>query len=290
MTHVSLSEAVQRGIDHNLNKVNTSFTAKVLTYSRETQTADLMPLCQVQTMPVLTGVPVVFPRSKSSYVHFGLEEGDTVLVQICQRSLEEFKKNSGPSNNNKRRFHLSDGVAIAGVFGANAPLKLRSSDSSALEIGTENDYIALTKDGIEINGVKIIDTLETLVDILIKTEVSTAYGKTLLSSSIDQSLKTKVMDDLNKITGKPVKAKKDPFLEQKMAFVDEKQSKSKSTSLNTAKLAKDLLDSLSKGGGYPSDAIVKAIAKAHADFISNAVIQVQIVSGSSAGIYKCQII
>ena len=41
-------------------------------------------------LPVIQSVPVLFPRTKLSFIHFPIEVGDYVLLIFLERSIDKF--------------------------------------------------------------------------------------------------------------------------------------------------------------------------------------------------------
>lgn len=119
-----LDAAVQRG----LAGLRVSVPARVERYDPATQAVDVKPLVrdfyegedgstQSESLPVVTNVPVLFPGAGGFRVTFPVARGDVVLLVFADRSLDVWKSKGGEVDPaDPRRHHLSDAVAIPGLF------------------------------------------------------------------------------------------------------------------------------------------------------------------------------
>lgn len=114
---------------------------------------------------VITGVPVVFPASRTSSFTFPINVGDTVLCVFSQRGMDNFKSGTGSPATppDFRRFSNRDAVAIPGLFpfskAINNPARRNNSHSLfdaviAHNIGTGGECEIRLKE----NGDVIIDS------------------------------------------------------------------------------------------------------------------------------------
>lgn len=87
--------------------------------------------------PIISNVPVRFPAAGNFSLTFPIVAGDFVWLDFGDRSIDDWL-NSGADDvtpASKRRFHISDAVAHAGVRPFSKPLK--SADVSALVLGQD---------------------------------------------------------------------------------------------------------------------------------------------------------
>lgn len=110
----------------------TAIPATVLTYDPTTQTATCKPtvsgrwhIPETDTLipvplPTVANVPVIFGG-----ITWPLQPGDTVLLVICDRSLDEWKATGQPETVplDIRRFDLTDAVAIPGLRPSTNPIQ-----------------------------------------------------------------------------------------------------------------------------------------------------------------------
>lgn len=120
----TLTDAVRAAVLYQLNIVHTSFPGIIIDYDYTLQKATVQPALNksysdgvVSPMPILTNVPVIFPRSGGASLTFPVNTGDTVLVVCSERSLDNWLNSGGQvTPADPRKFDLSDGVAIPGLF------------------------------------------------------------------------------------------------------------------------------------------------------------------------------
>jgi len=114
----TLAETIRLSIDSVLVEVRTGFPGIVVSYDATKQVADIQPALKtsyydgsIVNLPILPDVPVMFPASKKFHIHWKLEAGDLVWVQISDRSLDNFKANGKVVDpEDSRKFDLSDAV------------------------------------------------------------------------------------------------------------------------------------------------------------------------------------
>jgi Phage protein Gp138 N-terminal domain len=120
----TLSDAVRAAVLYQLNIIHTSFPGIIVSYDFTTQKATIQPALNkkytdgvVRSMPILNNVPVIFPRSGGAALTFPISPGDTVLVICSERSLDNWLNTGGQVTPvDPRKFDLSDGIAIPGLF------------------------------------------------------------------------------------------------------------------------------------------------------------------------------
>ena len=116
--------------------------ATVVAYSFATGRVDVQPATQVyvegelQELPVLTGVPVLFPGGLLGSLVIPLSPGDGVWIAPGEVDMSAYLATGTPAlpPATKRRFSLADCVAIPGLRSLSAPLPVGSADASATVI------------------------------------------------------------------------------------------------------------------------------------------------------------
>ena len=156
---VDLPTAIRQSILYQLNNIHTCLPAEIVSYDYTKQRATVQPLLNKvwsdgtsTPMPEQQNVPVIFPRAGGASLTFPVIAGDTCLLVFIERSTDVWKTVGGQVNpDDPRKFDLSDGVAIMGLF----PF----SESSQAENNTD---VFLTYAGSKIvikqNGDVVIDT------------------------------------------------------------------------------------------------------------------------------------
>ena len=146
----TLDSVINSEILSNQLELNTFMPAEVVEYYPSTQTVDVKFSLKrtiadppsVIERPRLYGIPVMFPKSGTQFIHLPLEKGDSIGVIFSQRSLDDWKVKGSQTKVNSTRLHdISDGVAIAGLDIKSkakilpSPSKLSISSTSGMWIG-----------------------------------------------------------------------------------------------------------------------------------------------------------
>lgn len=186
---VTLADAIRAAVQYNLNNVHTALPAQIIDYDFEKQKASVQPLLNkawadgTETpMPVLNGVPIIFPRAGNASLTFPVVNGDTCLLLFSERSLDLWKTNGGqvtPDDN--RKFSLPDAIGIMGLFpfsenslaDNNEDVLLVYNDSK-FRIKANGDIVIQTNNKIAIGdtNTEILDIISKMLHIL-QTSVTT---------------------------------------------------------------------------------------------------------------------
>jgi hypothetical protein len=121
---VTLNDAAKAVVDYRLNNVHTALPGSIVSYDYTVQKASVQPLLNKvwadgtnTPYPVLENVPVLFPRAGGGGFTFPVVEGDTCLLLFIERSTDLWLTVGGQVNpDDPRKFDLSDGVALMGLF------------------------------------------------------------------------------------------------------------------------------------------------------------------------------
>lgn len=151
---ITLPELLNQAIDSRLADFNVCLPGVVESYDRTKQTAKIQPALKrkyldgrVVNLPIINNVPIVFPRSTSSFIHFDLKKGDYVTLIFSQRSLDAWKEAGGVvSPNDPRRFNLSDAYGIPGGFPKSRGFT-PSGAAGAIELSNKKNFVSLEEDG-----------------------------------------------------------------------------------------------------------------------------------------------
>ncbi|TQE99505.1 MAG: phage baseplate protein [Spiribacter salinus] len=117
-------EPLQRAVDTLSSQLRVALPAQVESYDPGTQRASVKPLINrnyadgaVAEMPVIAGVPVVWPRGSGASLTMPLNRGDGVLLVFSDRSMDEWLGSGGAATPSDRRKHdLSDAIAVPGLY------------------------------------------------------------------------------------------------------------------------------------------------------------------------------
>lgn len=149
----TLADAIVNTFWSLISSLHTCLPGRIEKYSREEQKANVKPLIKKQyldgsaaELPVISNVPVVFPRTQRAGITFPLEQGDGVLLVFAERALDRWLSSgvdSGPGDS--RKFDLSDAIAIPGLFSFKQE-NLAISDED-VEIHNSGQRITIKRNG-----------------------------------------------------------------------------------------------------------------------------------------------
>jgi hypothetical protein len=144
----TLADAIRRAVECAVADLHVAIPARVERVDLAKALVDVKPLVKdrysedgatkVQSVPVVTNVPLVFPGAGGMRITFPVTKGDTVLLVFSERSLDSWLVRGGEVDPlDDRRHSLSDAVAIPGLNDFAHPWKAISS--SAVTIGKDGE-------------------------------------------------------------------------------------------------------------------------------------------------------
>lgn len=120
-----LVEALTIWLSSKLEDVHTAIPGKIVKYDEDSETAEVLPLLSKITiknvevsLPVIPGVPVIFPSGKSFKLSWEVQKGDGVLLIFSEAALGAWVNSDGTkqiSPEGKHRFSETDAMAILGL-------------------------------------------------------------------------------------------------------------------------------------------------------------------------------
>lgn len=169
---VSLAEVIRRAIEARLAEVRVSMPGTIESFDTATQLASVRPDLKelrfdendaevVEPLPVISDVPVQFPRAGGFSLTVPVQKGDSCLLVFSDRSLDKWLDSGGQVDPvDARRHHLSDAVAIVGVSSKANPIPSFDNDHATLgKDGESSQFVALA------NLVKArLDTIQSTFD------------------------------------------------------------------------------------------------------------------------------
>lgn len=120
----TLAEVVRRAMDHRLSTVHVAMPAIVQSYDAATQTCAVKPAIlqqilngdgeeETQAYPVINNVPVAGLRFGSWFIVAPLAQGDSVMLQFAERSIDNWRALGGVQDPVDLRMHdLADAIAL----------------------------------------------------------------------------------------------------------------------------------------------------------------------------------
>jgi hypothetical protein len=124
----SLEDALTAAISASIAGVHVALPCAVESYDPATGKATLRPLIrhaytdeagetQQEDLPLITGVPVVFPGAGAVRITFPIVRGTKVLAIFCHKNLDAWLHSGGVVDDAADRSHaLSDALAIPGLY------------------------------------------------------------------------------------------------------------------------------------------------------------------------------
>lgn len=158
MSTPSFYQVIFDAIDSHIKKIHTAMPAIVKSYDEKLKKVSVQPCFMdkeidelsgqeiPKPLPVIQSVPVLFPRTKLSYIHFPIDIDDYVLLIFTERSIDKFTQIGGLVESNANYKHeLTDCVALAGFYPFSQPML--GVDKKALQIVNNLSEIKLAEDG-----------------------------------------------------------------------------------------------------------------------------------------------
>lgn len=124
----AISDVVRLAIAARLATLHVAFPARVEAYDASTNSVDVQPQLEMEIergdgsslrdpLPIVCGVPIAWPRSRTYGMSFPLEVGDFVLVVVADRNLGEWLRTGEAGDPRDVGSHVLDGaVAIPGLY------------------------------------------------------------------------------------------------------------------------------------------------------------------------------
>ncbi len=176
----SLEDVLGAAMSQALDGVHTAFPGRVESYDAATQKVSVKPLVrrayrdevgdrQLESLPVIPGVPVVFPGAGAYSITFPIAAGDTVLVVVASVSLDRWLVGRGGEVDAAldNRHSLEDAIAIPGLRAFGAPVANAGAGGEAMVLaGAEVRLGSAT-------AARIVAALDELADVVAKYNVHT---------------------------------------------------------------------------------------------------------------------
>jgi hypothetical protein len=151
-TPISLNEVIHEIVSNILLGVHTSIPAKVERFDSDKLLIDATPSIHfrhhdgtVTKIGTIYNIPICYPRSADSIIYFPLKKGDSVLLVVAEKSIDEWMENSNKAPDDPRTYCISDAFAIPGVYPAGAGAM--PSNKESMCINFKGQSIEITKDG-----------------------------------------------------------------------------------------------------------------------------------------------
>jgi len=154
-----MADIIRQAIEDRLADVHTMLPGRIDRYYPSTQKADVEPLIKRlqstvdgelnEELPIIPGVPVVFPRTRAFKMTMPVEPGDRCMMVFCESSSETYQigdLRKGSSDlidqadpETFERFNLTDPVALLGWY--NDAEALSAVDQDGMQLGRDGGAI-----------------------------------------------------------------------------------------------------------------------------------------------------
>ena len=154
-----LADIIKQAIEDRLVDVHTMLPGRIDAYDSATQKADVEPLIKRlqktvdgeirEDLPVIPGVPVLWPRAGGFKLTMPVSEGDRCMLVFCERSIETYQTGQGRKGTSAlinqtdpdtfEMHNLSDPVALMGWY--NDAESLSDTDADGMQLGKDGGAI-----------------------------------------------------------------------------------------------------------------------------------------------------
>ena len=176
-TEKKLSVIMAQAIEKRMSNVHTCMPGKIQTYDAATQTATVIPQFirtysngDVVALPVISKVPVMFPRTKSAWIKLPVKPGDSVMLHFAERSIERWlDKNEPVDPQSGNRFDINDAIAVPGFFAFGDAIEPLEAEG-CLEIANGGGRLAVDDEGkfsLENSAGELLKQIQDLADAII---------------------------------------------------------------------------------------------------------------------------
>ena len=148
----TLSQVLNQAISNRLLDLHTALIARVESYDAAKQQVSVSPVLKrvlpnldgelvSEQLPVLSDVPVLFPRAGGFFISFPIQPGDFVQLVFNEVSIDDWMAGASSTTIFGERFNLQGAVAIPGVYPDSKPI----SDAHSL------NFVAGKDQGVQIH-------------------------------------------------------------------------------------------------------------------------------------------
>lgn len=160
----TLYDVIQASIDERLLELCTSLPARVETYDAARQKVTVTLLVRqahldetgvrvVETLPIVTEVPVAFGSGGGYATTYPLAHGDVGVVWFSQASLDVWAQQGGIVDPlDDRRHHLADGIFYPGTRSFNAALATAPTDRARFGRDGDGPALEVTTSAVLVGG------------------------------------------------------------------------------------------------------------------------------------------
>lgn len=178
----SLENVLRRVMESHQMDLHTALPGRIEKYDPARQVADVKPLIKrnfvaddedvVEALPIITDVPVQFPRAGNRFISLPIKPGDHCLLVFQERSIDKWQVSKDGDDTDPvdlRMHNLTDAVALPGFYPDSK--KLADADADNIVIGEDGGVqVHIADDKIELGGKDSAD--KASLDSKIQTELT----------------------------------------------------------------------------------------------------------------------
>jgi hypothetical protein len=150
-----MQRVIRLAMDCLMANIHTCLPGKIISYDKDTGLAKVQPLLKRKyknaktptELPVISGVPVLFPRTGTARLRFPVKADDTVALFFSERSLDRWLEKGGSVDpEDPSRFALNDAIAVLGMYPKSEALAANGAETS-LELASGTAWIEIKESG-----------------------------------------------------------------------------------------------------------------------------------------------
>lgn len=194
----TLADVIKQAIEARMTDVHVMLPGEFVSYDPLTGKASIKALIKRKLesgtlfeLPLMDGVPVLMPRTAESTIYIPIKAGDKCMIMFAERSLDAWKTMGGSQDpQDRRKHHLSDAVAVPGLYSFAEPPLITANDVESIVIENKISRVRLKPDG----KIKILNktTQAELVNTVYTTLVDLIAEPFILNKSLFTLLKTQI--------------------------------------------------------------------------------------------------
>lgn len=185
-----LEAVIRAAIEQRLSDVHTALPGRITSVDVPAGKCSVQPLLKRRyydgapvNLPIVSGVPLLQFRAGNAFVSLPVKVGDTVMLVFSERSLDTWLSIGGLVDpKDKRKHHLSDAVAIPGLYPFSSPPEGATADD--IIIRNADSKVTIRPTGKFLFAGPVYELMQQLVDLTEKVrriadELSTATTNTI---------------------------------------------------------------------------------------------------------------
>lgn len=199
----TLTDVIKSAVESRLTDLHVMLPGEFVSYDPLTGKASVKALIKrkfeddkLVELPLMANVPVMLPRTALATIYIPIAAGDKCMIIFAERSLDAWKKFGGAQDpQDRRKHHLSDAVAIPGLYPfADAPL-ITADDVSSIVVENDKTRIRLKPDG----KVKILNKTSNaeVIKVINDTLLDLIAEPFILNKSLFTTLRTQILTMLD---------------------------------------------------------------------------------------------